>query len=256
MASSTPQQLWDPARYARNARFVADLGVPLLDLLVLKPGMHVLDLGCGDGALTERIVQTGAIVVAVDASPEQIAAAKLRGLDARVVDATKLDFTGEFDAVFSNAALHWMRDADAVLAGVAKALKPGGRFVAEMGGFGNVGALRTALHDALARRGIDATARDPWYFPTPDEYRSKLELAGFIVPEITLIPRPTPLPGDIGDWLDTFAGHFLGGFEPGERSVVVDEVREAVRPVLQRADGAWHADYVRLRFVARKQAAT
>jgi SAM-dependent methyltransferase len=254
LASSAPQQVWDPARYARNARFVADLGVPLLDLLALKPGMRILDLGCGDGALTERIVQAGAFVVGVDASPEQVAAAKLRGLDARVADGAALGFTKEFDAVFSNAALHWMRASESVIAGIWRALKPGGRFVAELGGFGNVGALRTALHDALARRSIDATARDPWFFPTADEYRAQLERGGFEVGDIALIPRPTPLPGDIGDWLDTFAGHFLGGFDPAERAVVVNEVREAVRPALQRPDGAWHADYVRLRVVARKQA--
>src|SRR5512142_2028530 len=138
-------QTWDPERYARNARFVADLGMPVVELLAPKSGERILDLGCGDGALTEKLVAMGCTVVGVDGSAEQVAAARARGLDCHVMDGEQLTFNNEFDAVFSNAALHWMKRADAVIAGVWRALKPGGRFVAECGGHGNIKAIETAL---------------------------------------------------------------------------------------------------------------
>ena len=160
-------QRWDPNRYATSARFVAELGEPLIGLLAPKPGERILDLGCGDGALTEKIVATGATVVGVDASAEMVVAARARGLDARVMDGQSLGFDHEFDAVLSNAALHWMRQPDAVLKGVRRALKPGGRLVAEFGGAGNVASVAEALIEALGRRGIDGRALVPWYYPTP-----------------------------------------------------------------------------------------
>ncbi|MGH7789991.1 MAG: class I SAM-dependent methyltransferase, partial [Candidatus Binatia bacterium] len=146
-------QSWDPERYARNARFVAELGAPVVELLAPRAGERVLDLGCGDGALTERLVALGCAVVGVDASPEQIAAARARGLDAHVVPGEGLAFAAEFDAVFSNAALHWMKNADVVIDGVWRALRPGGRFVGECGGAGCVAQIVAALAAALARRG-------------------------------------------------------------------------------------------------------
>jgi SAM-dependent methyltransferase len=154
--------------------------------------------------------------------------------------------------VFSNAALHWMRDPDAVIAGVWRALRPGGRFVAECGGAGNVEAIKTALIAALDRRGIDGRSAVPWYFPAPDEYRGRLERRGFAVESIALIPRPTPLPGPLGDWLDTFAESFLAAVPAAERPAVKREVEAALRPTLLDASGTWITDYVRLRFVARK----
>jgi len=247
--ASAPGQSWDPDRYARNAAFVPALGQPVLDLLAPRSGERILDLGCGDGALTAKLVAAGADVVGVDASAEQIAAAQAAGLDARVVDGAALDFDAEFDAVFSNAALHWMRDPDAVIAGVARALRPGGRFVAEMGGAGNCGAIRDALYAALERRGLDAAAFDPWYFPGIEEYAGRLEAHGFAVETIELVPRPTPLPGDIADWLDTFAESFLAAVPEAGRGEIKDELREALRPTLQD-NGQWFADYVRLRFAA------
>ena len=150
------EQTWDPNRYAQNARFVAYLGAPLIELLAPQPGERILDLGCGDGALTEKLAACGCTVVGVDGSAEQIAAARQRGLDARVMNGEALDFDRDFDAVFSNAALHWMKRVDAVIDGVRRALKPGGRFVAEMGGAGCVAKVREALTMALRLRGIDA----------------------------------------------------------------------------------------------------
>jgi SAM-dependent methyltransferase len=146
----------------------------------------------------------------VDGSPAQIEAARARGLDAHVMDGQALAFEDEFDAVFSNAAMHWMKRADAVIAGVHRALRPGGRFVGEFGGEGCVAHIRTALIAALERRGIDGAALDPWYFPDVASYGRRLEAGGLMVRWIALIPRPTPLPGDVVGWLETFAESFTG----------------------------------------------
>ena len=229
---------------------MAELGAPLLALLAPRTGERILDLGCGDGALSQRIAETGAIVVAVDAAPDMVAAAKARGLDAHVVDGEALTFDREFDAVFSNAALHWMRRPDAVIAGMACALKPGGRLVAEFGGGDNVATVKAALIDGLNRRGLDGKSFDPWYFPDDAEYRARLEAQGFTVDDIALIPRPTPLPGPIGDWLDTFCESFLFALPEGDRAALKAEVAEALRPSLCDAAGIWSVDYVRLRVIA------
>jgi SAM-dependent methyltransferase len=245
-------QTWDPAGYARNARFVSDLGAPVVELLSPRPGERILDLGCGDGALTKQLADRGCAVVGVDASAELITAARALGLDARVMSAEDLPFRNEFDAVFSNAVLHWIKRADAMIAGVFRALRPGGRFVAECGGAGCVDKVRTELVGALSRRGIDGETRVPWYFPTSDDYRERLERAGFAVEGIALIPRPTTLPGDIVAWLETFAQSFFAGMSPEDRSDYLQEVRTALEPELRDAAGVWVADYVRLRFTARK----
>jgi trans-aconitate methyltransferase len=245
-------QTWDPATYAQNARFVSDLGSAVLALLAARAGERILDLGCGDGVLTKRLVDLGCEVVAVDSSAAQIDAAKQLGLDARLVTAEALSFDGEFDAVFSNAVLHWIKNADPMIAGVHRALKPGGRFVAECGGHGCVDRIRTALVEALDRRGIDGEARVPWYFPTPGDYATRLERAGFRVDSIALIPRPTPLPGDVIGWFETFAHSFLDGLSGASRAEYLQDVRAALEPQLRDGDGTWIADYVRLRFAATK----
>jgi SAM-dependent methyltransferase len=251
MATPIPTHNWHTERYATHARFVADHGAPVVALLDPQPGERILDLGCGDGALTEKLAAAGVTVVGVDASPEMISAARARGLDAQVMDGQALRFAGEFDAVFSNAALHWTRDPDAVIAGVARALKPGGRFVGEFGGHGNVAAITVALLAVLARHGQDCRAAIPWYFPTAEAYRAKLEAHGFVVAQIELIPRPTPLPTDMAGWLDTFAETFFARLAPAARPVARDEVLELLRPCLCDEAGRWTADYVRLRFAAR-----
>lgn len=252
-ADKPVNQSWDPEAYARNARFVSDLGAPVLELLAPRAGERILDLGCGDGALTTKLVELGCAVVGIDSSAPQIEGALRLGLDARVGDGQRLDFENEFDAVFSNAALHWMSDADAVIAGVRRALKPAGRFVAEFGGHGCIATIKNALVTALARRGIDGEALNPWYFPTVEDYSERLERGGFSIRYIALIPRPTPLPTEIDGWLETFAQNFIAALtDSTQRSNFLNEVREMLRPTLCRADGKWFADYVRIRFAADK----
>jgi trans-aconitate methyltransferase len=246
-------QTWNPEQYARNARFVSDLGAPVVELLAPQSGERILDLGCGDGILTAKLQALGCDVLGVDASPAQIEATKKLDVPAQVIDGEHLNFDNEFDAVFSNAALHWMRNKpDAVITGVHRALKPGGRFVAEMGGFGCVQKIKTALVAAMNRRDIDGESIVPWYFPTVEDYSARLTRAGFSIDYIALIPRPTPLPGDVTAWLETFAQVFTGKLPAADRYAYLAEVQEALRPQLCDAQGKWTADYTRLRFKATK----
>jgi trans-aconitate methyltransferase len=244
------KQHWSAQRYAATAHFVPAFGAPVVELLDPRPGERILDLGCGDGVLTATIAAAGARVVAVDAAPDMVAAAKARGLDARVVPGQHLAFDREFDAVFSNAALHWMHPPEAVLAGVARALKPGGRFVAEMGGHNNTAAIQTAFRAVLGRRGVEALRLSPWYFPSAAAYRAKLETAGFHVDEIAILPRPTPLDAGLGAWLDTFAEDFLNPLPADDRAAARQEIIDLLEPILKDETGLWIADYVRLRFRA------
>ncbi|MBZ5486281.1 class I SAM-dependent methyltransferase [Halomonas aquamarina] len=253
MDNSTPQppsQQWNADHYARHADFVPKMSNEVIKLLSPQPGQRILDLGCGDGALTERLMELGADVLAVDSSEEMVAAARARGVNARVVDAHELPFDHEFDAVFSNAALHWMLDPQAVLSGVKRALKPGGRFVAEFGGHGNVAAICTALIASLQFRGISARGRHPWYFPTTEEYAQILQTVGFKVDTIELVPRPTQLPTGMAGWLETFANPFLHGLEEDLRHSIIDNTLVLLSHSLSDGQGNWTADYVRLRVSA------
>lgn len=243
-------QMWTAAGYDRNGRFVAELAEDVFRLLDPKPGERILDLGCGDGALTEKLAATGASVLGVDSSPELLASAAARGLDVKLGDGARLAFRSEFDAVFSNAALHWMRDQDAVLAGVRAALRPGGRFVAEMGGHGNVAAIRAALQAVLAPYGIDAEEESGNLFFTPAEYEALLSRHGFEVHTVALVPRPTPLPTGIEGWLATFRQALLAKLAAEQQAEVLGQVSRILHPILRDRSGAWHADYVRLRFSA------
>jgi trans-aconitate methyltransferase len=246
------QQTWDSSLYATNGRFVALLAGALVEALQPQRGERILDLGCGDGFLTRRIAESGATMVGVDSSPQMVAAAKERGVDARHHSGDALPFEREFDAVFSNAALHWMSDHDAVLRGVHRALKPGGRFVAECGGQGNIAAIRVALLSILMARGIPAEQIENNRFFSPAEYRVLLERHGFHVEEISLTPRPTPLATGMAAWLETFRSSVLERLPAEERPAALDQIVTLLKPVLCDQQGNWIADYVRLRFLARR----
>ncbi|CAM9235782.1 unnamed protein product [Scytosiphon promiscuus] len=312
---------WDADRYSTNAGFVPELGKHVLELLAPRHGECILDVGCGDGVLTAELKARGCKVVGIDFSPDMIAAAVKKDVEAYVMDASAINAPfllnklasqrappstppatatatatatasaesgGEnnadppqvaaaaaaaaaasnaaFDAVFTNAALHWVRAPRTVIEGAKRVLRPGGRFVGEFGGHGNMAAVRVAMHAALWRRGVDPLKVDPWYFPTPHEYRQLLEAAGFIVDDVWLVPRPTVLPAGTGmrGWLSTFTQAFLNAIpeessSDGEtdgngltkaKAVVVDEALAALQPALRDKDGIWTADYVRLRFKA------
>jgi SAM-dependent methyltransferase len=247
---------WSPADYAKNAAFVPALGDAVLQLLAPQPGELILDVGCGDGALTERIAAAGARVIGLDSSPEMVEAARARGIDAFVADAEAMDLErfGQFDAVFSNAALHWMLDPDAVATGIFKALRDGGRFVGEMGGEGNLATLRRALRDILTERGYLMPEQDPAWYAGVDAFTRLYCIAGFADVRAELIARPTPLPGGVADWVKTFrAGVMDVAMVPEwEREDVAAAVEARVAPALRRADGTFCADYVRLRFSMRK----
>jgi len=237
---------WTSETYRKNAAYVPALGAAVLELLNPRPGERILDLGCGEGSLTERIAAAGASVVGVDVSEEMVAGARARGLDARVMDAVRLPFDGEFDAVFSNAALHWVRDHDAMLAGVYRALKAGGRFVAEFGGHGNIAAIQVAIRSVLAHRGWKTNIHR--YYATPAEYSARLESHGFSVTQIDLIPRPTSLPTGMRGWLETFERATLDGIPAAAREAFIVDVEDLLREEICDSAGNWTAHYVRLRF--------
>ncbi len=244
------KQRWNPERYCADAGFVPELGDAVFELLAPRAGEAILDLGCGDGTLTRRLVAAGARVVGVDASPAMVAAARGRGLDARLADGHALAFDAEFDAVFSNAALHWMTEPDAVLAGVARALRPAGRFVGEFGGAGNVRAVVDAMQASFAAHPEFGPLVLPWYFPEVGAYAERLRAHGFRVTEIALHPRPTPLPGDLAAWLAIFADGITAHLDDAQRACFAREVSAHARARLRHPQGGWWVDYVRLRFAA------
>jgi len=244
---------WDADRYQRQFGFVSAMASDLVELLDPRAGETILDLGCGTGELAAGIAASGARVWALDADPAMVAAARERLGPERVLLADGHNFTlpEPVDAVFSNAALHWMPRPGAVVARVRAALAPGGRFVAELGGAGNIDAILAALGAAMAESGLPAPAT-PWYFPTPGQYTTLLEAGGFRVARMEHFARPTPLQGGdraLADWLAMFGRSLTAEIPVDLRALVVARTAELAAPRLRR-DGRWVADYWRLRFVA------
>jgi trans-aconitate methyltransferase len=249
----TPGHRWDADLYDAKHAFVWKQGASLLELLAPRPGERILDLGCGTGHLTAQLAAAGAEVVGLDASPAMIEQARRSYPQLRFgrADARSFAVSEPCDAVFSNAVLHWVREPELVIACVRRALKPGGRFVAEFGGKGNVRALVAALEKALPAAGSGPFV-NPWYFPSVAEYAGLLERGGLEVTFATLFDRPTPLEGEDGlrQWFVMFAGEALARVPENRRESFFRHLEQELRPVLYR-DGTWSADYRRLRVVAR-----
>ena len=247
---------WDSALYEAQHRFVSRLGEGLIDLLAPQPGERILDLGCGTGHLTQQIADSGARVTGLDSDAAMLRQARANYPQLRFIQADGQDFQVDapFDAIFSNAALHWMPDAGAVVACMARALRPGGRLVAEFGGAGNVRLLYEAFCAALRDLGQPVPDRFPWYFPAATAYSDLLEAQGFEVLAARLFPRPTPLEGEDGlrNWYAMFLGEQLERLGAAGREPVLDACERRLRPTQWR-DGHWIADYVRLRVVARRR---
>lgn len=246
---------WNAGLYDDKHSFVWKMAAGLVDLLEAHAGQRILDLGCGTGHLTGKIAETGAIVVGVDRSPEMIRQAReaYPKLQFEVMDAREILFAQPFDAVFSNATLHWIKEPEKVILGIAKTLKPGGRFVAEFGGKGNVKELMSAADRAWHKLAM-GDAPKPWYYPGIAEYAELLEKHGLEVTYATLFDRPTPLEdgaSGLHNWLQMFGGVLLDTFGPDQREQLIAAVEREARAALFH-DDHWVMDYRRLRVVARK----
>jgi trans-aconitate methyltransferase len=237
---------WNPADYAKVGGFVAELGQAALDLLDPQPGEHILDVGCGDGTLTVKIVERGATVTGIDNSLEMIGAAREKGLDARLMDAADMKFSESFDAVFSNATLHWVLDKERAARAIWFALKRGGRFAGEMGGEGNLALLREALDEELVIRGYVPPVEAGNWYPSPQDFAAVYETAGFRDIDARLIERPTPIDYGVAAWVTTFRKGWL------DRAGVPDAERAEIAAAVADRVGSNIADYVRLRFIMRK----
>ncbi|MBD1392497.1 class I SAM-dependent methyltransferase [Mucilaginibacter glaciei] len=249
---------WNAELYDDKHSFVFQYGENVLELLDVKLGEHILDLGCGTGHLTSEIQKQGGIVTGIDASAEMIKKARdtFHNVDYFVADGTDFHFDDPFDAIFSNATLHWIKDADAMMKCVHDALKPGGRFVAEMGGKGNVQQTVAATKQVLAKYGYDKVdENNPWYLPSPGEYATKLEAQGFRVTYMAHFDRKTLLQDGrqgVAKWLTMFGPSFFSEVPESELPQILNEITDLLEPAYND-NGLWYSDYVRLRFIAVKE---
>jgi 2-isopropylmalate synthase len=242
---------WNPKTYNKHTAFVSQLALPVVDLLEPKDGENILDIGCGDGTLAVEIEHRGAKVIGVDMSAEMVEACRDNGIEAYVGSVTDLHYDSQFDSVFSNAVLHWVKDARGAVKNMAKSLKVGGRFVCEFGGEGNAYHLVSAMEEVFAKHSEFGVFNNPWYFPSVEEYRILLESEGFSVEYIEIIPRPTHM-DDIGNWLDIFANGVTSHLTTEQYIAFKKEVIEILKPIIYSEEEGWMLDYKRLRVKAIK----
>jgi len=242
---------WNPKEYNKHTTFVSQLALPVVELLNPQEGERILDAGCGDGTLAVEIEKYGAKVVGVDMSATMIEACKANDIEAYVGSVTALSYEDEFDAIFSNATLHWVKDAMGAVENIAKVLKHNGRFVAEFGAAGNMHHVVSAMQKVFANYPEFGAFQNPWYFPSAEEYQTLLESVGFEVESIELIPRPTPM-DDIVHWLDIFANGITAHLSAEQFEVFKIECRDILLETNYSEEEGWVLDYVRLRVKAVK----
>lgn len=246
--SAVSTSKWNAGDYARVGGFVAELGGPALELLEPKPRERILDIGCGEGTLTRKMIERGATVLGIDNSPEMIAAARAKGVDAVLLAAEDMQFFAEFDAAFSNATLHWVLEKEQAARAIFRALKPGGRFAGEMGGEGNLRTLRDALDEELVIRGYVPPVEASNWYASPEEFARVYEAAGFDQIDARLIERPTTIEHGVAEWVTTFRRGWL------DRAAVPEHERAEISTKVADRAGSNVADYVRLRFIMWKPA--
>jgi len=242
---------WNPENYNKHTGFVSALALPVVELLNPKENETILDVGCGEGTLAVEIEKYGAKIIGIDMSAEMIEQCKDKGIEAYIGSVTDLPYDSEFDAVFSNATLHWVKDAKSAVENIAKSLKVGGRFVCEFGGEGNVHHVVNAMQKVFANHPEFGVFQNPWYFPSPKTYKTLLEQAGFGVITIALIPRPTPM-DDIINWLDIFSNGVTAYLTQEQFEVFKIECRDILKEYIYSEDNGWILDYIRLRVSAVK----
>ncbi|MCP4969433.1 MAG: methyltransferase domain-containing protein [Arcobacter sp.] len=242
---------WNATKYNKHADFVSNLAMPVIELLNPKKDEKILDLGCGEGTLAVEIKKFNTNVIALDLSEDMVEKAKAKGLEAYVMSATELEFEKDFDAVFSNAVLHWVKDSKTAINKIYAALKDKGRFIAEFGGYGNIKYLTDAMEEVFNNNPQYGKFNNPWYFPKDIEYKELLESNGFKVEYIEIIPRPTQI-DDILNWLTVFANGIVSHLSNEEQENFKKEVREILKPKIYTKKDGWTADYVRLRLKAIK----
>ena len=248
---------WNVSLYNEKHGFVYQYGSQLIDLLNPKEGELILDLGCGSGQLTSKISES-ASVIGIDSSEEMIKASQdlFPEIDFYQMNADSFSFDQSFDAIFSNAVLHWVKDQKTTTTNMFNHLNTGGRLVVEFGGYGNVATIVDALRWSLKNHGFDENAvLERWYFPSISEYTSLLEDAGFEVSLAQLYDRPTLLESKnegIKDWIEMFGTHFFKGIDTKDKAAILTEVQDKVRSTCFK-DGQWHADYRRIRIMAVKK---
>ncbi len=243
---------WNPNSYNKHTAFVSELALPVVDLLDPKAGEKILDAGCGEGTLAVEIARYGAKVIGVDMSAQMIKLSQAKGIESYVGSVTDLPYEEVFDAVFSNAMLHWVKDARVAVQNIALSLKSAGRFVCEFGGEGNAYHLVSAMKEVFAKHPEFGTFDNPWYFPSVSEYTKLLESEGFSVEYIEIIPRPTPM-DDIANWLDIFANGVTKHLSAEQFETFKEECREILKETIYSQKEGWMLDYKRLRVKAIKR---
>jgi len=242
---------WNPETYNKHTHFVSALALPVVDLLDPQKGEKILDVGCGEGTLAVEIERRGAKVIGIDMSQEMVDFSQAKGLEAYVGTVTDLPYIAQFDGVFSNAVLHWVKDAKSAVQNIAKVLKSGARFVCEFGGEGNAYHLVSAMEEVFANHPEFGDFDNPWYFPSVEAYKVLLESEGFSVEYIEIIPRPTPM-DDISNWLDIFANGVTSHLSQEQFIVFKQETTEILRSKIYSEKEGWMLDYMRLRVRAVK----